>query len=80
MAAPSGLTRFTQPHCVGPLLPRRVAMYLVFRAAALSLADLGKAFGLKSHTSASRAIREIRARRELDPTIEVAVDGLLGQL
>ena len=24
-AAPSGLTRFTQPHCVGPLLPRRIA-------------------------------------------------------
>ena len=62
------------------LLPRRVAMYLVYRAAALPLADLGRAFGLKSHTSASRAIREIRARRDDDPTVEVVVDGLLGQL
>src|SRR5439155_19701984 len=62
------------------LLPRRVAMYLVYRAAALPLAELGRAFGLRSHTSASRAIREIRLRRDDDPTVEVAVDGLLGQL
>jgi chromosomal replication initiation ATPase DnaA len=55
-------------------------MYLVYRAAALPLSELGKAFGLKSHASAARAIREVRARRDDDPTVEVVVDGLLAEL
>jgi chromosomal replication initiator protein DnaA len=62
------------------VLPRRVAMYLVYRAAALPLLELGKAFGLRSHSSVSRAIREIRAARDRDPSIEVVVDGLLARL
>ncbi len=61
-------------------LPRRVAMYLVYRAAALPLKELGLAFGLKSHSSASRAIREIRAERERDPSLEQVIDALLARM
>ncbi len=61
-------------------LPRQVAMYVVYRAAALPLVELGKAFGLKSHSSVSHALREIRAARDVDPSIEVVVDGLLARL
>ncbi len=60
--------------------PRRIAMYLVYRACALPLGELGKAFGLKSHSSASKAIREIRELREADVDIEQTIDGLLAQI
>jgi chromosomal replication initiation ATPase DnaA len=62
------------------VLPRRVAMYLVYRAASLPLKELAKAFGLRSHSAVSRAIQEVRAQRESDPTVEVVVDGLLRRL
>ena len=62
------------------LLPRRVAMYLVWRATALPLAELARTFGLRSHSAASRAIQEIRTQRDADPTLEVVVDGLLSRL
>ena len=62
------------------LLARRIAMYLVYRAAALPLSDLGKSFGLKSHTSAGRALAQIRADRDRDVGIEVTLDGLLAEL
>jgi chromosomal replication initiator protein len=60
--------------------PRRVAMYLVYRAAALPLSQLGAAFGLKSHSSVSRAIQEMRALRERDADLEQVLDGLLARL
>ena len=60
--------------------PRRVAMYLVFRACALPLTQLGEAFGLRSHSSASRAIRELRALREKDPDLDSLIDALLARL
>ena len=55
-------------------------MYLVYRACALPLSELGKAFGLKSHSSASKAIREIRDLREADVDLEQTIDGLLAQI
>ena len=61
-------------------LPRRVAMYLVYRAAALPLKELGLVFGLKSHSSVSRAIRQIRADREREPALEHVIDGLLARM
>jgi chromosomal replication initiator protein len=64
----------------GTVLPRRIAMYLAYRAAAMPLSELGKAFGLRSHTSAARALRDVRERRDADPTVEVVVDGLLAQI
>lgn len=61
-------------------MPRRVAMYLVYRACALPLAGLAKAFGLRSHSSVSRAIREVRALRETQPAMEQTLEGLLAQV
>jgi chromosomal replication initiator protein len=60
--------------------PRRVAMYLVYRACALPLAELGAAFGLRSHSSVSRAIREMRALRGRDASVEQLVDGLIARI
>ncbi len=60
--------------------PRRVAMYLVYRACALPLTELGAAFGLRSHSSVSRAIREMREQRTRDAGMEQLVDGLLAKM
>ena len=62
------------------LHPRRVAMYLVWRAAALPLSAIAKAFGARSHTTVSRALDDLRERRETDPTLESELDGLLSGL
>ncbi|MCC7138412.1 MAG: ATP-binding protein [Planctomycetes bacterium] len=59
---------------------RRTAMYLVWRAAKLPLTELATAFGLRSHSAASRAITEVREQREIDPGLEVTLDGLLRAL
>ena len=59
---------------------RRVAMYLVWRAAALPLTELAKAFGLRAHSAASRALSEVRARRDVDPAFESTLDGLVRRL
>lgn len=61
-------------------LPRRVAMYLVYRATAMSLGKLGRAFGWKSHSSVSRALQEVRAQRDKDAGLEQLIDGLLARL
>jgi len=61
-------------------LPRRVAIYLVYRAAALPLKDLARAFGLRSHSSASRAIQLVREERQRDPALENVIDGLLARM
>ena len=60
--------------------PRRVAMYLVYRACALPLSELGAAFGLRSHSSVSRAIRELRELRTHDAGVEQLIDGLLSRI
>jgi len=60
--------------------PRRVAIYLVYRACALPLTDLGAAFGFRSHSSVSRAVREMRDLRTQDAGVEQLVDGLLARL
>lgn len=59
---------------------RRVAMYLVWRASALPLTALADAFGLKSHSAASRALGDVRARRDVDPAFEATLDGLVRRL
>jgi chromosomal replication initiator protein DnaA len=60
--------------------PRRMAMYLVYRACALPLTELGAAFGLRSHSSVSRAIHELRDLRRTDASVEQLVDGLLAKI
>ena len=62
------------------VFPRQVAMYLVWRTAALPLEAVARAFGLKSHSAASRAIQEVRARRDADPSVETLLDGLLARI
>ncbi len=62
------------------VLPRRVAMYIVYRACALPLKELGRAFGLRSHSSVSRSLSEIRELHRTDPEIEQLIDGLLARL
>lgn len=59
---------------------RRAAMYLVWRAAAVPLTDLARSFGLRSHSAASRALAEVRARRDVDPAFETTLDGLVRRL
>lgn len=59
---------------------RRAAMYLVWRAAAVPLTVLADAFGLRSHSAASRALAEVRARRDVDPAFETTLDGLVRRL
>ncbi|MCP5070603.1 MAG: AAA family ATPase [bacterium] len=72
---------FDRPSKVRSLaLPRRVAMYLVYRACAMTLGELAEAFGLRSHSSVSRAIQELRAMREVNPALEQTIDGLLARL
>ncbi len=61
-------------------VPRRVAMYLVYRATALPLCEIGAAFGLRSHSSVSRAIQTVREDRERDPAMEQVIDGLLARM
>lgn len=60
--------------------PRMVAMYLVYRACALPLKEIGRAFGLRSHASVSRAIQQIRELRDVDPGLEQVIEGLLVRL
>ena len=55
-------------------------MYLVYRACALPLSELGAAFGLRSHSSVSRAIRELRELRTHDAGVEQLIDGLLSRI
>lgn len=59
---------------------RRAAMYLVWRAAALPLTELARAFGLRAHSAASRALAEVRSRRDVDPAFESTLDGLVRRL
>ena len=59
---------------------RRVALYLAHRAAAAPLASLAAAFGWKSHSTAGRAVADVKARRETDPGFEALLDGLLASL
>lgn len=62
------------------VMPRRIGIYLVYRATSLPLAEIGRYFGLRSHSSVSRAIREIREAREADPGLEQTIDGLLARM
>jgi chromosomal replication initiator protein len=72
------LDRATKVRHAGPA--RRIAMYLAYRSAALPLTELGTAFGLRSHSSVSRALRTVREARERDPDLEQVIDGLLARM
>ncbi len=61
-------------------LPRRLAIYLVFRACAMPLVEIGEAFGLRSHSSVSRAVMDVRDLRQRDAATEQLLDGLLAMV
>ncbi len=61
-------------------LPRAAAVYLVWRATAMSLTRLARSFGFRSHSSVSRALAGIKRRRATDAALEQTLDGLLASL
>ena len=83
VAAHYGVPRDLLDRCTklrSAVLPRRIAMYVVYRACSFSLKELGQAFGLRSHSSVSRALSEIRDLHRVNPEIEQLIDGLLARL
>ncbi|HEY1095983.1 MAG TPA: chromosomal replication initiator protein DnaA [Alphaproteobacteria bacterium] len=56
--------------------PRQIAMYLAKQLTALSLPDLGRAFGGRDHTTVLHGVRKIEAMRQADKEIAAVVDTL----
>jgi chromosomal replication initiator protein len=57
--------------------PRQVAMYLARQLTHASLAEVGRAFGGKDHTTVLHAVDKIRALLQEDPKLRRTVDGLI---
>jgi chromosomal replication initiator protein len=57
--------------------PRQVAMYLARQLTHASLAEVGRAFGGKDHTTVLHAVDKIRALLQDDPKLRKTVDGLI---
>lgn len=61
-------------------LPRAAALYVAWRATSLPLTRLAGAFGFRSHSSVSRALGQLKDRRQADPDLEHVLDALLARL
>src|SRR5712691_9151784 len=59
------------------LLPRQVAMYLCRQLTHASLADIGRAFGGKDHTTVLHAVSKIQTLLQEDPKLRTSVDSLV---
>jgi chromosomal replication initiator protein len=57
--------------------PRQVAMYLARQLTHASLAEIGRAFGGKDHTTVLHAVDKIRRLLEEDPKLRKSIDGLI---
>ena len=57
--------------------PRQVAMYLARKLTHLSLAEVGRAFGGKDHTTVLHAVDKISALLEDDPKLRRTIDTLI---
>jgi chromosomal replication initiator protein len=57
--------------------PRQVAMYLARQLTHASLAEVGRAFGGKDHTTVLHAVDKIRNLLQEDPKLRKTVDGLI---
>ncbi len=57
--------------------PRQVAMYLARQLTHASLAEIGRAFGGKDHTTVLHAVDKIRGLLEEDPKLRKSIDGLI---
>ena len=58
-------------------LPRQVAMYIARQLTHASLAEVGRAFGGKDHTTVLHAVDKIQALIREDPKFKKTVDTLL---
>jgi len=58
-------------------LPRQVAMYLARQLTHASLAEVGRAFGGKDHTTVLHAVEKVRVRIEEDPKFKTTIDTLV---
>jgi len=61
----------------GVALPRQVAMYLARQLTHASLAEVGRAFGGKDHTTVLHAVARVRALIQEDPKFKHTVDTLI---
>ncbi len=57
--------------------PRQVAMYLARQLTHASLADVGRAFGGKDHTTVLHAVEKIQRLAQEDPKLRKSLDGLI---
>jgi len=57
--------------------PRQIAMYLARQLTHASLAEVGRAFGGKDHTTVLHAVDKIQALLQEDPKLRKTVDGLI---
>jgi chromosomal replication initiator protein len=57
--------------------PRQIAMYLARQLTHASLAEVGRAFGGKDHTTVLHAVGKIQALLQEDPKLRKTVDGLI---
>jgi chromosomal replication initiation ATPase DnaA len=56
---------------------RSVAMYMCQRAAGMKLAEIAEAFGLASYASAGATIRQVKAKRVRDKSLEESINYIL---
>ncbi len=57
--------------------PRQIAMYLARQLTHSSLAEIGRAFGGKDHTTVLHAVDKLQKLLEEDPKLRKTVDGLI---
>src|SRR5216683_1608669 len=57
--------------------PRQVAMYIARQLTHASLAEIGRAFGGKDHTTVLHAVDKIQALLQEDPKLKKTIDGLI---
>ena len=60
--------------------PRQIAMYLARQLTHTSLAEIGRAFGGKDHTTVLHAVGKIQALLREDPALRKTIDGLIQRL
>ena len=60
--------------------PRQVGMYLTRQLTHTSLAEVGRAFGGKDHTTVLHAVGKIQALLHDDPRLRKTIDGLIEKL
>src|SRR6266851_1198772 len=72
---PSDLKAKTRTKTIA--FPRQVAMYLARKLTHASLAEVGRAFGGKDHTTVLHAVDKIQALVQEDPKLKKTIDGLI---